>query len=51
MKNYEHKRVAILIYIRNLFAITPSIGNEIFFFVGGTWFLEILLTNYGLLYS
>lgn len=36
------QRVAFFIFIRNLFAIRPSIGNAIFFFLGGTWFPEKL---------
>jgi hypothetical protein len=46
----NHKSVTILIFLRNLFAITPSIDNAIFFFAVGTWFSEILVTNYNLQY-
>jgi hypothetical protein len=48
-KNYKsHQQCNFFIFIRSLFAITPSIGNAIFFFVGGNWFPEKLVTNYSL---
>jgi hypothetical protein len=42
------KRLAFLIFIQNVFAIRHSIHNALIFFVGGTWFPEILVTNYRL---